>query len=411
MLLYTEVFNYQSHKFTRLDYSQQVNAITGTSNSGKSAFLRAFKWPVDNKAGKEGDIAWWAWDEKGNQTDPMLVRHGLDNGVIIERKRDKKDNCYILTKPGEKPVQYDALNRGVPPQIIEALNFSETNIQSQHDGPFLMRISAGERGAFFNKIAHFDAIDKYQPTIESKKRKTKAELEMVRENLSRIEEDLKTFDWISVAEKFLKKIEEAEKKNEETECIIDDLKESLDYWERHQKALEQTSILEQAEELVTNCIQLQTSVGDLEQKISNISNMVDSYKENESLVNKYGFIKQTNQLELNIMDCLKNMYPLMRDMPELKRMIESFNEQNKLLAEYKFLPMAEKLVSKISLLDEDTEELWGKQDALREEIGIVKNQNMSNNMVQQEIDDLQASLPKTCPACGQKIVEICNDVF
>ena len=406
MLSQVEIFNYQSHRYSLFSFGSGVNSITGSSNSGKSAALRAINWVVNNKPDGDGAISHWAWNAKNKQIEPCSVKITLDNGTVIERIRDADRNCYIIDGK-----QLDALNRSVPPEVADALNFSETNLQKQFGAPFLLTDSAGEVGKFFNKIAHFDAIDKYQSTIESKKRKTKAELEMVRENLSRVEEDLKTFDWIPMAEKLLKKIEEAEKKNEETECVIDDLKESLDYWERHQKALEQTSILERAEELVTNCTQLQTSVGDLEQKISNISNMVDSYKENESLVDRYDFIEAADQIVLGISPALSFKQSYESDIKLLSESINSYETQNRLLNEYEFLPMAEKLVSKINLLDENTGELWGKQDALRGEISIVKNQNMSNNMVQQEIDDLQASLPDVCPTCNQKITEICNDVF
>lgn len=406
MIQSIELYNYQSHRHSRLEFTKGVNSITGSSNSGKSTILRSIGWVVDNRPTGEGSISFWAWNAKGKQLEPCSVKITLDNGTVIERVRDADRNCYIIDGK-----QLDALNRSVPPEVTDALNFSETNLQKQFGAPFLLTYSAGEVGKFFNKIAHFDAIDKYQATIESKKRKTKAELEMVRENLSRVEEDLKTFDWIPMAEKLLKKIEEAEKKNEETECIIDDLKESLDYWERHQKALEQTSILERAEELVTNCTQLQASVGDLEQKISNISSSIAPYRENDAIVTQYEFIEDAGRLVASIDPVIASLATVQTSISALKESIAGYKAQNTLLTEYEFLPMAEKLVSKINLLDEDTAELWGKQDVLRGEISIVKNQNMSNNMVQQEIDDLQASLPDVCPTCNQKIVEVCNDVF
>jgi len=41
--------NFQSHEETELQFSSGVNVIVGSSDSGKSAILRALKWVVQNK--------------------------------------------------------------------------------------------------------------------------------------------------------------------------------------------------------------------------------------------------------------------------------------------------------------------------------------------------------------------------
>ena len=400
MLKSLSIQNYQSHKDSTFTFSNGVNALTGSSNSGKSAALRALAWVINNKPDGDGACSFWCWNAKNKQIAPTSVKLILDNGTVIERVRDTERNCYILTRPNEDSIQYDALNRSVPPEVVEALNFSETNLQKQFGSPFLLTDSAGEVGKFFNKIAHFDAIDKYQSAIESKRRSTNAELKLVRENLERVDEDLKKFDWIPMAQKLLKKIEELEKENEDNECIINELTESIDLWGRQQKALAQTAVIEDAEELVTNCTQLQLSVEDLEQKISNISNMVKTYGANESIVEEYGFIEAAEQLVLGISPALSLNESCKANIRTLSQFIADYKAQNELLSNTDMLPMAEKLVNKIGMLGEENKGLMDKIFSLTSITDQYKiNKNVAD-MSEQECGELQGQLPANCPTCG-----------
>jgi DNA repair ATPase RecN len=395
MISSLSALNYQSHQNSHFEFCNGVNALTGSSNSGKSAALRALAWVVTNKPDGTSLNSFWCWNEKGKQIAPTSVKLTLDNGTVIERVRDAERNCYIINGK-----QLDALNRSVPPEVAEALNFSETNLQKQFGAPFLLTDSAGEVGKFFNKIAHFDAIDKYQSAIESKRRSTNAELKLVRENLERVDEDLKKFDWIPMAQKLCKKIEELEKKNGETEFIVGELKESLELWERQQKILEQTAIIGNAEKLVTNCIQLQLSVEDLEHKISNISNMVKTYETNESIVEEYDFIEAADQLVLGISPALSLNESCKAKISTLSLFIADYKTQNELVSNTDMLPMAEKLVNKIGMLGEENKGLMDKIFSLTSITDQYKiNKNVAD-MSERECEELQGQLPSNCPTCG-----------
>jgi len=395
MIQSLSALNYQSHRDSHFEFCKGVNALTGSSNSGKSAGLRALNWVINNKPDGTMNTSFWAWNEKGKQIAPTSVKLTLDNGTVIERVRDAERNCYIINGK-----QLDALNRSVPPEVVEALNFSETNLQKQFGAPFLLTDSAGEVGKFFNKIAHFDAIDKYQSAIESKRRSTNAELKLVRENLERVDEDLKKFDWIPMAQKLLKKIEVLEEKNEGIELLVGELKESLDLWERQQKILEQTAVIGDAEKLVTNCMHLQTSVEDLEQKISNISNMVKTYKANESIVNEYDFIEAADQLVLGISPALSLNESCKAKISTLSLFIADYKSQNELVSSTDMLPMAEKLVNKIRMLGEENKGLMDKIFSLTSITDQYKiNKNVAD-MSEREYGELQGQLPKMCPLCN-----------
>lgn len=393
--------NYQSHKDSTFTFCPNVNALTGSSNSGKSAALRALAWVVNNKPDGESMLSFWVWNEKGKQIAPTSVKLTLDNGTVIERVRDAERNCYIINGK-----QLDALNRSVPPEVAEALNFSETNLQKQFGAPFLLTDSAGEVGKFFNKIAHFDAIDKYQSAIESKRRSTNAELKLVRENLERVDEDLKKFDWIPMAQKLLKKIEELGKKNEEIEFTLGELKEAFELWERQQKVLEQTAVIGDAEKLVTNCIQLQLSVEDLEHKISNISNMVKSYNDAQDTIDGYDFIEAAEQLIPGIDDILRDNATTKAKINTLTQFIGDYGTQNELLSKTEQLPMAEKLVNKITMLGDECKETMAKIFSLTNITDQYKINKNVVDMFELEYEELQGQLPKLCPLCNSPLEEI-----
>ena len=44
-----EIENFESHKDTQIDFDNGVNAIIGTSDSGKSSIRRAIEWAIHNR--------------------------------------------------------------------------------------------------------------------------------------------------------------------------------------------------------------------------------------------------------------------------------------------------------------------------------------------------------------------------
>ena len=78
--------NFQSHKHSVLVFSPRVNAITGTSDVGKTAIIRALKFILQNKPAGDDFISDWA-----NEVSVEL----LINGTSIERVK-VKSNSYII---------------------------------------------------------------------------------------------------------------------------------------------------------------------------------------------------------------------------------------------------------------------------------------------------------------------------
>lgn len=217
-----EINNIQSHKNTVLTLSKGINCIVGSSNSGKTAVLRALYWARYNRPlGVDTLASHWAINEKGELSAEMLVVVKTDRGTVA-RKRTKTDNQYIVNGNVLNVVKSD-----VPREVEDVLCLSETNIQRQMDAPFLLSSTSGEVAKYFNKVVRLDVIDRILSNAESKKRKARAEITELEEVVANNEERLAGFGWLDDAEKLIRKYERTIAKSKELSAEIEALKSQL----------------------------------------------------------------------------------------------------------------------------------------------------------------------------------------
>src|SRR5512133_726261 len=143
------ILNFQSHEKSKLDFSPGVNVIVGSSDSGKTAIIRALRWIIWNRP--SGDSIRSNW---GGATNVLLE---TEEG-IIRRAKDKTDQ-YELKLQGGKDLVFKAFGTSVPQEIADFLNINEINLQGQLDAPFLLSESPGAVALHFNKVARLDKID------------------------------------------------------------------------------------------------------------------------------------------------------------------------------------------------------------------------------------------------------------
>lgn len=146
-----KITNFQSHKDTRLELCPGVNVLTGTSDSGKSAVVRALVWLAQNRP--QGAAYRSTWVEPGDVTG---VEVGLSGGAGVVRERDgQRVNRYRLN--GD--LELEALRADVPAEVREALVLEEYNVQGQHDAYFLLQNTPGEVARMLNDVVGLDVID------------------------------------------------------------------------------------------------------------------------------------------------------------------------------------------------------------------------------------------------------------
>ena len=192
MLHKLTIQNFQSHKNTQLEFSPGVNVIVGTSDSGKSAILRALRWALWNRPLGDAFRSHW-----GGDTSVSIQME--DCGV--ERFKGKGGDKYVLAQEDEfEPIEFKAFGTDVPEDVKQALALTELNIQSQHDNSFLLSNNPGEVARHFNRIARIDKIDSSLTKIESSLRAVKRLVEASENEIQRHEKELKDFEYLDKME-------------------------------------------------------------------------------------------------------------------------------------------------------------------------------------------------------------------
>lgn len=179
MIKSLHLHNFQSHKESHLDFSDGINVIIGTSDSGKTAVLRGLNWLVNNRPTGDGFV------RNGCAKAEVICNTEMD---CIIRSKSKSENTYMINSKELK-----AFGTDVPEVVGKALNFSELNIQYQLDSPFLLSESSGEAGRILNKVVKIDNIDKSLQRIESRKRKARQEEEFLAQEITKQESGLEKY--------------------------------------------------------------------------------------------------------------------------------------------------------------------------------------------------------------------------
>ena len=150
MIKSAHIRNYQSWKDVVLNLVPGINVIVGTSDSGKSALLRAIGWVVFNRPQGTSFIRHGA--------DSASVELDLTRTGIVSRSRGKSANQYRIGESLEEVV-LNAVRGDVPEEVSRVLCMGELNIQKQLDSPFLLSLSQPDVARTLNEIANLSMVD------------------------------------------------------------------------------------------------------------------------------------------------------------------------------------------------------------------------------------------------------------
>lgn len=330
MIKSLEIFNFQSHKHSVLDFHPNVNVIVGLSDAGKSAIIKALRWVISNRPTGESFRSHW-----GGKTEVILT---LDD-CVISRSKDK-ENLYTLND-----LEFRAFSTNVPQEIINALNMSDVNIQYQLDTHFLLSDSPGEVAQHFNKVAKLDKIDLAQSNIANWIRGITKDIETKKELIASNEIQLTKFDYLEKFEAEVEVLEELEKKEAAQEQRIAKLSSLLNQLEQIDINIQGYQEYLNAEAPVKSVLELITKRDELVQKKNKMVVLLDSIVEVDEDIELYEEIIPAGKLidellelyskESEISKSVEKMKKLYNDidLTEL-RIIASEKEYNRLHKEF-----------------------------------------------------------------------------
>jgi len=346
MIKSIQLSNFQSHKESKLELSDKVNIIVGSTDSGKTAILRSLNWLINNRP--LGDSYRSNW---GGETKVSIKL--IDD--LIERGKDK-ENFYNVNEE-----HLTAFDKEVPTEIKSILRFTEINLQKQLDAPFLLSETPGEVQRILNRISHLDKIDSCMGKIESTKREVNADLKSILDNIKNNENELKKYSDLNRIKMEIKILN-----NKEVNYCLQ--KESIPKLKNYIEKIKKNDVsLSRLKKLSTI---------DVSKLSSNIENWIEGNKNYIYLMQTIKQIKSMNE----IVDRLKKY--------------GKFDQQ--VVVIFNKIISLEKNQGSINVLNNKIESLKDRQE------DKIELQNQLNE-IEKEFHD---TFPSECPLCGHTIVKV-----
>jgi exonuclease SbcC len=197
MIKSLKIQNFQSHENTELTFDDGVNVIVGSSDSGKTAIIRAFRWVVWNRPSGDANCSTW-----GGTTS---VEISTGEGSVVRSK--SKVDAYRVSGRG-KDIDFKAFGTAVPEEVQSLINVNEINLQSQLDAPFLLSESPGAVAEHFNRVARLDTIDRATSRINGWIRELTTSIRYKEEQEEKLQEEVRQFEHLNKLEAEIEVLEE-----------------------------------------------------------------------------------------------------------------------------------------------------------------------------------------------------------
>lgn len=209
---------FQSHTQSTFSLSPNLTVITGPSDAGKTAIIRALRWFAFNEPTGEaflhtirnpdGSIKQAAEQAKVSVT--------FDDGTVITKTRRKGKTTYTHSaypSPWEKAE--------VPPEIKETLGLMKQeygdfetclNFAFQLDAPFLLSETASVGAKVLGKLAGTEVVDLAISEVNKKTHQTRTEISYADKQIGEIDVQLTEYFDLDNADNALTAVEVAFKK-------------------------------------------------------------------------------------------------------------------------------------------------------------------------------------------------------
>jgi DNA repair exonuclease SbcCD ATPase subunit len=395
--------NFQSYKDTEIKFSEGLNSIAGSSNSGKTAILRAINWVVYNRPSGIDIIANHSIvNDKGALTADVRVDLFTEKGRVV-RLRGKVKNQYevwINKLDGTIDTQvFDAVKTDVPQQVIDFLGIRETSIQKQHDAPFLLSDSPSDVAKFFNKIVHLDKIDVLLGDVELTRRRSNQEVTKVQADIDKVSKDIENYNFIDTAQIFLSKLKGVEEHIKEKKAQSTSLQDSVEDYNRIYDTITELRVVERAKVIIDDLALIKHTLQNNEAPQFQVS--IDEYiRQNE--IRENCSVSEAKPIAAELDSVMQKI----RDVSASKRSLaESITAWSNIDNKQQDFSEANDLIARIGRVKERYHNTY---QALRQLSNLCESYESHCDSIleaRNEIIDLKKRLPDICPTCGQPLKE------
>lgn len=399
-----KIQNFQSHKNTELNLNSGINAITGSSDVGKSSITRAIYWVLTNRPTGTAFQSYWA-EKEGTAVELVF------DGTSVKRIRSKSKNSYKLGKTARGDESFDVVKTDVPEEISNFLNLSDVNIQNQHDKYFLLQDSAGEVAKKLNSVANLEIIDFALKEVNSDISQNSGRINNTEVEIYELKNKLEGFNHLDRIESLLKKLSTQIAEQEEIEitlCNLHDLiggieaveedLQNLDSWLNIENDMQ--PMLKNIELFKSTAIEinsLQKLIESIEQAIQEIDFFTE-YVKCEPEINKLLELISEHRIVSNEIQSLQ----------ELSQTIDKIENEIEQISEYiKCEPEVEKLLELILEYRIGGQNIKAISKLSAEISIIVKSIESLDETISKATNDAVRIISenKLCPLCGGSITK------
>lgn len=221
--------NFQSHKYTEIEFDKYLNVIVGPSDHGKTAIIRGIKWalfnePTGNYFIREGETE-------------CSVTIVFSNNIKIKRYRSKSKNYYYIYDSEGNETILEGFGTKVPEEVVEKTSIKKIlldsnvsnaiNIGEQLEGPFLLSEMASTRANAIGRLVGVHIVDDALKDTLRDIRSLKLEKKAYQETLEKLNDNLKEYDYLEELELRAKKLGEIKSKINDKQRVLNILSEKL----------------------------------------------------------------------------------------------------------------------------------------------------------------------------------------
>ena len=205
-----EISNFQIWEKASIDL-KNFNVIKGSSNSGKSAIVRAINMVINNDWHK-------SWLRKDTVT--SKVRLVFYDGTYIERTRGSVNSVLIKELDKEEEV-WSGFGSNYPQEVINFLNLGEENCSYQFDSHFFRSLSPTKRALTLGTFSDLQKIDEVLVDVQKNIRDNDNHVKSLNMNLENSKTELEKIQEILKAEKAVSILTEAQEFNFKLKSIME----------------------------------------------------------------------------------------------------------------------------------------------------------------------------------------------
>ncbi len=281
--------NFQSHKYTEVEFDSRLNIIVGDSDSGKTAIFRGIKWVLYNEPLGDFFIR-----EGSNSCKVTIV---LNDQTVVERFRSKSKNSYHLYLPNEKEAVFEGFGHNVPYEISKAIGIQRinldkdrvrsVNLSEQLDGAFLLSESGSIKASSIGRLVGVNIIDDALRKSLNDSRRLTIENNSIQSSIIELKEELSSYDYLEDLEKKLQYL-----KNIREKINIKIIKKN-----KMINLFKEYKVILLSKEESKHILIKTTNIKSLQDKINEIQNLIYR-KNNLSLKNKY-YLEVINNIREN----------------------------------------------------------------------------------------------------------------